>query len=216
MTEQRVRRTLTFPVGRCGYPKLNPSNPPMQGLEPNERKRWSINGYYSPGTDATKRLQAEITAAAEEFENFHGYEPAKCPKLKRVTEWANKTKTKKSDPSLIGLLSIDVGKNAEKQDGSGMHPPPALVGPDREPIPHGDIYPGCYVRIIAVLDEYKAKNKAGAVIAHGLSLNLKVVQFIRDGERMGGDTTDYTKYLDEEYEVDGETYNTDTISDDDI
>jgi hypothetical protein len=33
---------------------------------------------------------------------------------------------------------------------------------------------------------------------------------------MGGDTTDYTKYLDEEFEVDGETYNTDTIDDDDI
>lgn len=215
MSEDRIeKKTFTF-TGRCGYPKLNPTNPPLQGLEPNQRKRWSLNVYLDPNAKSTKGHQAMLTDAAAEFEELHGYEPAKTPKLKKVTEWANKQRTRKNDPSLIGLLSIELGKNAEKQDG-GLHPPISLVDTDREPIPHTDIYPGCYVRVVAVLDEYKRKNERGAIIAHGLSFNLKLVQFVKDGERMGGDNTDYTKYLDDEYEVEGETYGGDVISDDDI
>lgn len=203
MTTERVRQPLTLPIGRCGYPKLNPTNPPLQGLEPNQRKRWSLDVFLDPENDAVKRLKATLQQAEEEFERIHGYEPAKSPKMKRVTEWANKTKTRKSDPSLVGKLQMTIGANAEKQDG-GMHTPPGLVDVDKEPIPHTDIYPGCYVRVVAALDEYQVKSKTGSVITHGLSLTLKMVQFVKDGDRMGGDTTDYSKFLDEDMEDEDE------------
>jgi len=195
MTDERVKESIILPVARCGFPKLNPSNPPLQGIEPNKRKRWSINVYFDPTAKTTLLLKEKLQEAAQKFEELHGYEPAKVPKLKRMGEYANKTKTKLTHPSLIGMVTLDLGTNAEKKEG-GMHPPPAIVGADREPVPHSDIYPGCYVRVIALLDEYKVMN-GQSLVAHGLAFQLKVVQFIKDGERMGGDTTDYLAYLDD-------------------
>lgn len=200
MTDKRIERVPITLTGRVGYPKLNPTNPPLQGLD-NQRKRWSLNLYIDPNSAGYKRAKADIAKAVAAFTTLHGYEPAKFPNFKVITEWENKTKTRKTDPSLIGLYSIELGKNAEKKDG-GLHPPVPTLDQDKEPIPHSDIYPGCYARAVAVLDEYVRKNERGAIIAHGLSFNLKLVQFMEDGTRMGGDNTDYSKYLDDDVEED--------------
>jgi len=201
-TTEKINIVVKLPIGRCGYPKLNPTNPPLQGLPPNERKRWSLSLYLSKA-DA-QRLQKDIDAAVASFEEKYDYEPARAPKLKQVKEWANKEKTRRSHPQLLGMDSLELGANAENPDG-GLFPPPQYIDADREPIPHTDIYPGCYVRAVAQLTEYAAKGKDGKLVSHGLAFRLKIVQFIKDGDRLGGDTTDYLKYLDDDtddaYEV---------------
>lgn len=198
MSTEKVFETIVFPPARIGYPKLNPTNPPLQGLD-KPRKRWSLDGYWNPDNKGIKRVQEQFKNAIDQFENIHGYEPDKSPQFKVVKEWANKKRTRKNDPSLIGCLHMTLGADAEQKDG-GLWPPPSIVDADREPIPHTDIYPGCYARIIATLQEYQLKDKNGNIVAHGLSMRLKVVQFHKDGDRMGGDSTDYTQFLDEEFD----------------
>lgn len=193
----KVFETIIFPPGRVGYPKLNPTNPPLQGLD-KPRKRWSLDVYWSPDNAGIKRVQQQFASAISQFETLHGYEPDKSPQFKTVKEWANKKRTRKNDPTLIGNLQMTLGADAEQKDG-GLWPAPNIVDADREPIPHTDIYPGCYARVIATMQEYQLKNKVGDIVAHGLSLRLKVVQFVKDGDRMGGDNTDYTQFLDEDF-----------------
>ncbi len=194
MADERIRETIIFPVAICGYPKLNPTNPPLQGQPPNERKRWSIDLYFNPDEPAVKKVQRKIAGCVEAFEELHEYEPTKSPVFKKVTQWANKAKTRKTLPRLLGMLQISLGENAETKDGT-LKTAPALMGPGKEPIPHGDIYPGCHVIVVGLLDEYTLFGKNNSLTAHGLSFHLKAVQFVKDGERIGGDTTDYTQFL---------------------
>jgi len=188
----KISAVIKFPVGRCGYPKLNPASPPLQGTGANKKKRWSITQYYDPNQPAVQKLLKTLESAASEFETLHGYEASRVPQLKKVGIFTSKKKDRKNDPALVGLLSIDVGANAEKRDG-GMHIAPAIFGADTSPVNWDAIYPGCYTQIVAALNEYQIEDNGLSL--HGLSLTLKVVQFVRGGERMGGDNTDYTAYL---------------------
>ena len=58
--------------------------------------------------------------------------------------------------------------------------PPVLVNQSRESIMPSDIYSGCYVKIRT--DIFAWKQPTGA----GVSCRLEMLQFVKDGDRIGG------------------------------
>jgi len=77
---------------------------------------------------------------------------------------------------------------------------PGIVGPDKEALPDGvEVYGGCYVRFSVtaftytrpaeILIEKEGKRIKKKTTLKGVSFALNNVQFVKDGERLGGGTT---------------------------
>ena len=77
---------------------------------------------------------------------------------------------------------------------------PGIVGPDKAELPEGaEVYGGCYVRFSVtaftytrpaeILIEKDGKRIKKKTQLKGVSLALNNVQFVKDGERLGGGTT---------------------------
>lgn len=88
--------------------------------------------------------------------------------------------------------------------------PPQIVGPRRQPLQEGDVYPGCYVRASVSAYAWKV-----AEDNFGVSLYLGNLQKISDGDPFGGGAVPAESEFDDIGEVDEDTgFEDDDLSDD--
>jgi len=85
---------------------------------------------------------------------------------------------------------------------------PGIVGPDRQPLEEDqEVYGGCFVRVSLVVATYErteqvkvregSKTKTVKEKVKGVTFYLNNVQFVKDGERLGGGSGDPTEDFDE-------------------
>ena len=152
------KRTLVMtPEFRLSFPAL------FEMREYNEKKSYGLTMLFDKGTDLSQLKAAAKAALDEAFPK--GVKNPRTPFLDgddKVDEWGEGFKGK-----------IYVRASTQFK--------PQVVDQNRVAIFDADkVYPGCYCR--AVVAPYTYDNSGN----RGVSFSLEAVQFIRDGERIGG------------------------------
>lgn len=166
---ERASTTFITPVVRASYAQL--VTPKASAGSKDEK--FSINLIFEPA-DASA-LYAEIVRIATE--QFGANAAAMLQSGGLADPMKNgSTPNKKTlvvDPNTAGKYFVTAKAAKDKQ--------PVCIGPDGSTaINPSTIYSGCYVRAQISIYSYKVE------VNEGVAIGINYVQFVRDGERLGG------------------------------
>jgi hypothetical protein len=199
--ETQLKTDLRMRPAILSWFNLNPEKPKRNELQTDRVvHEWTADWLYDPGSTGYKEMVRELDDFLRAFKDkYRGVEPKHFPTFEVMGEWQNEAKGKKNKPHIIGLHRLRTAQQKEGKDFDFS--PPQLMGPDGTPINHSNFYSGCWVRGVITLREYAYK-KGDTVLSRGVTSDLRAVQFIKDGEPLGGGAKDYTSYLVDSYDED--------------
>jgi len=192
-TEIALKTDLRMRPAILSWFNLNPEKPKRNDLNTDRVvHEWTADWLYDPGSAGYKQMVAELDDFYRAFKDKYKVEPKHFPTFEVMGEWQNEEKGKRNKPHIVGMHRLRTAQQKEGKDFDFA--PPQLLGPDGTPINHSNFYSGCWVRGVITLREYTYK-KNNIVLSRGVTSDLRAVQFIKDGEPLGGGAKDYTSYL---------------------
>jgi len=154
-------KQVALPVARLSYPHLVEP----KAFESNSTPKYGAELIFPPNeTGAVQQLLGAICqeAASKVWDTFppNGRNP--------ICSGANRP----GKPEYEGRVYINAKAKETRR--------PILIGPNKESIDPSAFYGGCYVRAVVHAFAYTKPTP-------GVTFELKVVQFVKDGEPLGGD-----------------------------
>lgn len=187
MSTQPITTNVTLPKAKVSYPNL--FKPVLNKLS--GKMEYNVQGIFDvPITDPSMTpVKKAVELACEER---WGADKKKWPKnlilpFKNQDDLIEKAEEKEKSTDIFtpNGVYITVKTAATSLNGAAL-PPPVIVDRQRNPITDPNLlYAGCYARFNVTAKAYPGP-KAPLGIKPGVSLYLNAVQFVEDGERLGG------------------------------
>ena len=148
---------ITTPVFRLCYSKI--ADPEIK--ESDGKQYWSCTAVFPKGTDLSAlKAAAKHVVANSSLRDKKGIRSPFCDGNVKADEWGEVFR----DATYIRFSTNRPPKTADK---------------NRQPIPAAEFYSGCYAR--ALVHPYAYDN-----VSQGVLFTLDAIQFMKDGDELGG------------------------------